>query len=84
MTDYKPGKIITIIGDGHIYSDHINQINTQLERDPYHFPTLNIKKKLESITVDYNSDPINYRDLLSNPIQQFKILVHNKLKKKEL
>ena len=63
---FKPGKIITIIGDGHIYSDHINQIKTQLERNSYHFPTLNIKNKLENIE-DYTMDDFELRSYHSHP-----------------
>ena len=50
ITDKKPGRIIINIGDGHIYSDHIEQVKEQLNRKPYQFPILNIPdiKNIES------------------------------------
>lgn len=52
MTDTKPGSISIVIGDAHIYNNHIDQVKTQLQRTPYSFPTLKINQKLENIN-DY-------------------------------
>lgn len=46
----KPYKIIHNIGDLHIYNNHIEQVQTQIERNPLPFPTImvhNKKKKIE-------------------------------------
>ena len=56
ITDLNPGKINIVIGDAHIYKNHIEQVKTQLERPPYKFPKLIIKNKLSSI------DSIKYDD----------------------
>uniref|UniRef100_A0A6C0B5R5 DHFR domain-containing protein n=1 Tax=viral metagenome TaxID=1070528 RepID=A0A6C0B5R5_9ZZZZ len=48
-TDIHPGKINIVIGDAHIYENHIEQVKTQLGRTPYTFPTLVIKKKIDDI-----------------------------------
>ena len=66
MTNYKPGKIINIIGDGHIYTNHISQIKEQLDRTPYYFPNLNIKKKLENID-EYTIDDFELQAYHSHP-----------------
>ena len=49
MTGICPGKINIVIGDAHIYENHIEQVKTQLKRCPYKFPKLLIKKKINDI-----------------------------------
>ena len=43
ITGYKPRKLVHIIGDAHIYEQHIEAVNTQINRVPYMFPVLTIK-----------------------------------------
>ena len=43
LTGYIPRKFIHIIGDAHIYENHIDAVNEQLLRIPCKFPTLKIK-----------------------------------------
>jgi len=54
--DLHPKELIVSMGDAHIYMNHIEQVNLQLNRKPYPFPKLllnNIKdKKIEDITID--------------------------------
>jgi dihydrofolate reductase / thymidylate synthase len=42
ITRYKPGKLTHILGDTHIYEDHFDAVNQQLERVPISFPDLAI------------------------------------------
>lgn len=49
ISGYKCGKIIINLGDAHIYTNHIKQVKTQLERTPLKFPQLSIKKELKTI-----------------------------------
>ena len=42
ITGYKPGKLIHILGDTHIYEDHINAVNEQLDRVPIQFPDIEV------------------------------------------
>lgn len=44
QTDLNPGKLYWVGGDVHIYNDHLNQVNLQLHRKPYPFPTMKIDK----------------------------------------
>ena len=52
ITDKNPGFVSIIIGDAHIYENHIEQVKTQLEREPYELPTLKINEKFSNIN-DY-------------------------------
>jgi thymidylate synthase len=45
----KCGELIFSAGDSHIYSNHVAQVNEQLAREPYTFPTMTISKPISSI-----------------------------------
>lgn len=47
--DLDVGEVIVTTGDSHIYSNHMDQVKTQLERKPRALPKLNIRRKPESI-----------------------------------
>jgi thymidylate synthase len=47
--DLDPGEIIISTGDSHLYLNHMEQVQTQLSREPRLLPSLRIKRKPESI-----------------------------------
>ena len=49
VTGLEPGEFIHTIGDAHIYENHLEQINTQLTRNPYELPVLKLNKEVKSI-----------------------------------
>ncbi|MDZ4310395.1 MAG: thymidylate synthase [Cypionkella sp.] len=49
VTGYEPGDFIHTMGDAHIYSNHMEQVQTQLSRTPKSLPTLRIKRQVTSI-----------------------------------
>jgi thymidylate synthase len=60
------GDFVHTLGDAHIYSNHIEQCKTQLEREPKKLPKLIIKRKVDSIfdfkyedfeIIDYDAHP---------------------------
>jgi len=55
QTDLQVGDFIWTGGDVHLYLNHLEQTKLQLTRQPYALPTLNIKRKPESI-FDYRYD----------------------------
>lgn len=46
----KVGKFIHTFGDAHIYLDHVEQVKTQLEREPFPLPTLKLNPDIKDIT----------------------------------
>lgn len=55
IVDLEPDEFIHVIGDAHIYSNHVAALKEQLKREPREFPKLKIRRKLTSID-DVNSD----------------------------
>ncbi|MFD1360517.1 thymidylate synthase [Lentibacillus salinarum] len=62
----KAGEFVHTLGDAHIYTNHVEQVKTQLGRDTRPFPTLKINGKKDSIfdfelsdfkLIDYNPHP---------------------------
>lgn len=47
--DLLPGEFVWTGGDVHLYTNHIEQARLQLSREPYALPSLNIKRKPNSI-----------------------------------
>ncbi|UQS85411.1 thymidylate synthase [Apilactobacillus apisilvae] len=68
----KPGEFIHTLGDAHIYSNHIEQVKTQLDRKPYSAPKLWLNPDKDSI-FDYDMDDIkvvdyNHHDPIKAPV----------------
>jgi thymidylate synthase len=55
VTGLEVGEFIHTIGDAHIYRNHIEQVKTQLQREPRVLPTLNIKRQVTDID-DFSFD----------------------------
>lgn len=59
--DLDVGEIVLSIGDAHIYSNHFEQVETQLQRTPGSLPKLKIHRKPPSI-LDYRFDDFEIID----------------------
>ena len=66
VCDLEPGEFIHTLGDAHIYTNHLEQVQTQLTRDPKPLPKMLINKEIKSIydfkyedftLVDYEAHP---------------------------
>lgn len=66
VTGYEPGDFVHTLGDAHIYSNHMEQVQLQLSRTPKPLPILQIKRNVTSIfdfryedfkIVGYDPDP---------------------------
>ena len=53
-------------GDCHLYSNHMEQVQLQLSREPLALPTLLIKRKPDSI-FDYQFDDFEFIDYQFHP-----------------
>ena len=64
--DLQPGEFIWTGGDCHIYSNHTEQVQTQLARTPYPYPVLNIRRRPASI-FDYAYEDLEVLEYQHHP-----------------
>ena len=66
VTGLAPGEFVHTLGDAHIYTNHLEQIETQLARTPYSAPSMMLNPHIDSIfgfgfddfeLVDYQCHP---------------------------
>jgi thymidylate synthase len=66
VTDLTAGEFIHTLGDAHIYLNHIEQVKTQLKREPLKLPSIVINPAIKNIDefkyedftlIDYNAHP---------------------------
>jgi thymidylate synthase len=69
ITNLKCGDFIHVIGDAHVYSNHIDALSEQIIRKPYPFPKISINRKVDSIddfTIDdFTIDDYSYHDTIN-------------------
>ena len=62
----KPGEFIHTLGDAHLYSNHLEQVEEQLARVPFPSPKLSINKDKDTVfnfsisdfeLIDYQTHP---------------------------
>ena len=63
VTDLVPGEFVHTLGDAHLYVNHLEQVETQLEREPYPLPSMRLNPAVDSIFgFDYDDfDLVDYR-----------------------
>ena len=61
QADLGLGEIIICTGDSHIYNNHLEQVKTQLKREPKNLPKLEILRRPESI-YDYRFEDFHLLD----------------------
>lgn len=66
VTGYKLGDFVHTLGDAHIYSNHFEQVDMQMKREPYQLPTMRINPDVKDLfsfkfedfeLVNYQSHP---------------------------
>jgi len=55
VCDLEPGEFIHTLGDAHLYNNHMEQVNTQLAREPYPLPTMKLNPEIKNI-FDFSYD----------------------------
>ena len=63
---YKPDMLYITLGDYHLYKDHYEAAQEQINRTPYPFPQLNIKKYHDNIE-DYEYEDIEMINYMYHP-----------------
>ena len=61
----EPGELIISVGNAHIYQEHLVSLLKQVERTPFPFPTLSIKR--HSSIDDYSFDDFTISDYVHHP-----------------
>jgi thymidylate synthase len=65
QTDLEVGDFVWTGGDCHIYSNHLDQVETQLARDPYPYPTLRLAAKPS--LMDYDLEDVVFENYQHHP-----------------
>ncbi len=67
VCDLEVGEFIHTFGDLHIYSNHLEQVDLQLTREPKALPTVKLNKEIKDIA-DFTFDDIELVDYDSHPL----------------
>ena len=49
VTGLQPGEFIHTLGDAHIYTNHFEQVNLQLTREPRKLPTMHLNPEVKDL-----------------------------------
>lgn len=61
----KPGEFVHVIGDAHVYENHIDALKEQIKKSPKDFPTLHLNPNIKSID-DFTTDDIQLKNYHSH------------------
>jgi thymidylate synthase len=59
------GELVIVLGDAHIYENHVDQVKEQLARKPFPEPTLVLNESVGNIT-EFTMDDIQLEDYQSH------------------
>jgi thymidylate synthase len=66
VTGLKPGDFIHVLGDAHIYLNHIEQVKLQLTREPYRLPEMIISREVTDIN-DFRYEDFKLNEYIAHP-----------------
>jgi thymidylate synthase len=49
VSDLQPGDLVLTLGDAHIYLNHLDQVQTQLARQPYPLPQMHLNPEVRDL-----------------------------------
>lgn len=65
VCDLKVGELVLVLGDAHIYSNHVDQVKEQLKRKPFPLPTLFLNTEITDIT-SFTMEDVELEDYQSH------------------
>lgn len=66
VCDLEPGDFVHTFGDVHIYNNHIEQVNLQLSRTPFHLPVMKLNPIVKDI-LGFNFSDFTLENYQSHP-----------------
>lgn len=66
VCDLEPYEFVHTFGDAHLYTNHIEQANLQLTREPYPFPKMNLNPNIKNI-FDFKYEDFELVDYVAHP-----------------
>lgn len=66
VTGLKPGEFVHTLGDAHLYLNHLDQVDEQLQRNPFPLPQIKIKKPMNNI-LDFDYDDFTLEGYEAHP-----------------
>jgi len=66
VCDLEAGEFIHTLGDAHLYNNHMEQVNTQLAREPYPLPTMKLNPEIKNI-FDFSYDDFTLENYECHP-----------------
>jgi len=66
VLELEPGDFVHTLGDAHIYNNHMQQVRTQLSREPLEAPVMRLNPKVKSLW-DFRYEDFELLDYRSHP-----------------
>lgn len=66
VTGYEPGDFVHSFGDVHLYTNHLQQARTQLQRTPFPLPTMRLNPQVTSL-FDFTYDDFSLEEYRHHP-----------------